>query len=129
PKLIDVYKFEEIYHQARRDFLTDLYNRQEFEEALTREIARAKRYGRKVSLLFYDVDSFKKFNDQYGHMAGDKALQYFGKNLGERKRAEDIVARYGGDEFVMLLPDTKKEDALGVAEKLGSFVFKLKASD
>lgn len=118
PKLIDVHKFEEIFNQARRDFLTGLYNRQEFEEVFRREIARAKRYDRKVSLLFFDVDSFKKLNDKYGHMAGDKALQHIGEILGGKKRLEDIVARYGGDEFVMLLPDTKKEDALGLAERL-----------
>lgn len=118
PKLIDVHKFEEIFNQARRDFLTGLYNRQEFEAVIRREIARAKRYGRKVSLLFLDVDSFKKLNDQYGHMSGDSALQYLGKILVEKKRLEDIVARYGGDEFVMLLPDTKKEEALRLADRL-----------
>jgi len=117
-KLIDVHTFEEIFNQARRDFLTGLYNRQEFEEMLKREIARAKRYDRKVSLLFFDVDSFKKLNDQYGHLAGDKALQYLAKILGEKKRLEDMVARYGGDEFVVLLPDTQKKDALGLAERL-----------
>jgi len=122
PKLIDIGKFEEIFKQARRDFLTGLYNRQEFEEAIGREIARAKRYERKVSLLFFDLDSFKKLNDQYGHLAGDKALQYLAEIIGKNKREEDVVARYGGDEFVMLLPDTGKEDALRLAERFRRMV-------
>ena len=122
PKLIDVCKFEEIFKQARRDFLTGLYNRQEFEESIRREIARAKRYNRKVSLLFLDLDSFKKLNDQYGHLAGDKALQYLAGLISKNKRTEDIVARYGGDEFVMLLPDTSKDDALRFAERFREMV-------
>jgi diguanylate cyclase (GGDEF)-like protein len=122
PKLIDVNKFEEIFTQARRDFLTGLYNRREFEEAIRREIARAKRYDRKVSLLFFDLDSLKKLNDQYGHLAGDVALQYLAKIIGENKRMEDMAARYGGDEFVMLLPDTSREDTLSFAERFRGMV-------
>ena len=122
PKLIDVCKFEELFAQARRDFLTGLYNRQEFEEAIKREVARAKRYDRKVSLLFFDLDSFKKLNDQFGHLAGDKALQYLAGSMAKDKRIEDIAARYGGDEFVLLLPDIGKKDALSFAERFREMV-------
>ncbi|MBU1398479.1 MAG: diguanylate cyclase [Proteobacteria bacterium] len=127
PKLIDVNKFEELFTQARRDFLTGLYNRQEFEEAISREIARGKRHERKVSLLFIDLDSFKMLNDQYGHLAGDSALQHLARIIGESKRLEDMVARYGGDEFVMLLPDTSKEEALRFAERFRKMVESNKA--
>ncbi len=122
PMLIDVHKFEEISKQARRDFLTGLYNRQEFDEAIKREVARAKRYERKLSLVFVDLDSLKKLNYQYGHLAGDKALQRLSQFISKNKRLEDIISRYGGDEFVILLPDTGKEEALSLTERFRKMV-------
>ena len=128
PTLIDIYEFEKIYNQARRDFLTGLYNRQEFDEAIRREIARATRHDRKLSLIFVDLDSLKKLNNQYGHLAGDKALQRLSQFISKSKRVEDVIFRYGGDEFVTLLPDTGKEEALLLAERFRRMVERRKIS-
>ena len=118
PKLIDVHEFEAMHSETQFDFLTGLHNRQTLELAMSQEFSRAERYHRKLSVLFLDLDSFKEINDQYGHLAGDRMLQHIGRILGQNKRSVDIAARYGGDEFVMLLPDTDKKDALALAERI-----------
>lgn len=125
PILIDVHKLEEIFCRVRFDFLTGLYNRQALEAAIFNEIARAKRYSRKLSLLFLDLDSFKALNDTYGHIAGDRVLQGIGSILGKSIRQEDVAARYGGEEFVVLLPDTDKKDAMILADRIRTRVEKL----
>jgi len=122
PKLIDLNEFEKIVHRNQRDFMTGLLNREAFEQAFRQEFARAVRHKRKLSLLFIDIDSFKKVNDEYGHMVGDTLLRSLGKVIAAGKRQEDLAARFGGDEFVMLLPDTKKNDALVLAERLRATV-------
>jgi len=104
--------------QASRDGLTGLYNHRYFQEAFQNEIARSDRHNHPCSLIFMDVDFFKQYNDTHGHMAGDRLLHTLGKILTERLRSCAVVARYGGEEFVMLLPETPKEGALVVAEKL-----------
>lgn len=118
PKLIDVHEFEAMHSERQFDFLTGLHNRQTLENALSQEFSRAERYHRKLSVLFLDLDSFKEINDQYGHLAGDRILQHVGRILLQSKRSVDVAARYGGDEFVMLLPDTDKKDALTLAERI-----------
>jgi diguanylate cyclase (GGDEF)-like protein len=118
PKLIDVHEFEAMHRERQFDFLTGLHNRQSLETAMHQEFARAERYHRKLSVLFLDLDSFKDINDGYGHLAGDRILQKVGTVLSRNKRSVDIAARFGGDEFVMLLPDTDKNDALTLADRI-----------
>ena len=101
-----------------RDPLTGCLNRRGFEQELDRTIARASRYGGEVSLLAIDVDHFKRVNDTYGHLAGDAVLRDLAHVIGGSARAGDLVARVGGEEFVMLLPHTDCESAGVVAERL-----------
>ena len=101
-----------------RDPLTGTLNRRGFEQELDRTIARAARYGGEVSLLAIDVDHFKRVNDTYGHLAGDAVLRDLALVIGGSARAGDLVARVGGEEFVMLLPHTDEESAGVVAERL-----------
>ncbi len=102
---------------ATIDGLTGLANRRHFDEVLEREWERARRDGAALSLLLIDVDHFKKYNDRYGHQAGDACLKSVAQVLAaQARRPADIAARYGGEEFVLLLPDT---DAAG-CEMMGS---------
>lgn len=105
-------------HRATRDPLTGLPNRLAFEERLNVEMARCKRNKTALTMMIWDVDLFKKINDTYGHRSGDKALVIIAKLLSKYCRVTDFVARIGGEEFVMLLPDTEAKAALLVAEKL-----------
>ncbi len=102
--------------QASYDGLTQLYNHRHFQETLATEVARSLRHGRTFSLIFMDVDLFKNFNDTQGHLKGDGVLRTIGEILKSLLRKADMAARYGGDEFVLLLPETDKEAARGVAE-------------
>ena len=100
------------------DELTGVYNRRHFQEVMQLEWKRATRFKRDLSLLMVDIDFFKKFNDTYGHLAGDQVLRQAGFLLKNSLREVDTVARFGGEEFVLLLPDTDKRGALAVAEKI-----------
>ncbi len=95
---------EMLKEQANRDSLTGLFNRRYLEGTLEREMARCKREGAPLSMLLLDLDHFKLVNDTYGHQAGDEVLRVFGRLLQENARAEDIVCRYGGEEFLLVLP-------------------------
>jgi diguanylate cyclase (GGDEF)-like protein len=106
------------HEQARLDPLTQLPNRQAFEEQLKAELSRASRFRRPVSVLVLDCDGFKAINDHLGHAAGDAALRKVAQTLRSSVRQYDIVARYGGDEFVLVLPETDVSDAETVAERL-----------
>lgn len=100
------------------DPLTGLMNRRAFEERLVEETARARRYGRPLSMAMIDIDYFKQFNDTYGHAAGDECLRNVAATLRNRLRTGDVVARYGGEEFVILLPETQAHTAVAIAEQL-----------
>ncbi|MCI0849628.1 MAG: GGDEF domain-containing protein [Chloroflexi bacterium] len=103
---------------AYQDSLTDLYNHRYFYEQLSHEVERAQRYGRPVSVILLDLDNFKQVNDTYGHLMGDKLLALMGQVIKDQVRASDIAARYGGDEFAIILPDTPRPAAEATAEKL-----------
>jgi diguanylate cyclase (GGDEF)-like protein len=112
-------KNRELEIVAREDALTRLANRRHFNEVLAAEINRAMRSEQFLSLILCDVDHFKKYNDRYGHVAGDKCLQEVGSIIRSNfKRAGDLAARYGGEEFAAILPDTPLEKAAQLAERL-----------
>jgi diguanylate cyclase (GGDEF)-like protein len=103
---------------AYRDFLTGLYNHRYFQEELAHEVERAQRYNHHLSVLMLDVDRFKEVNDTYGHLMGDTLLSYVAQLISAKVRSSDVAARYGGDEFAVILPETEQEKAIAVAEKL-----------
>ncbi|MBK8012559.1 MAG: diguanylate cyclase [Deltaproteobacteria bacterium] len=103
---------------STRDALTGLYNRRTFEDTLSKERERAKRYGTALALLMFDVDHFKGYNDSFGHQAGDEALRSVGRIVSTAIRGSDIACRYGGEEFAVILPNADVDQASIVAEKL-----------
>ena len=103
---------------AIKDGLTGLYNRRYFNELMLMEIARLKRFASSLSLLMIDIDNFKNYNDTNGHVAGDELLCKLSKLLKTSMREMDMVCRYGGEEFVAVLPQTDKKGAQIVAERL-----------
>lgn len=105
-------------HQAISDPLTGLPNRTLFLETLLKEIKRASRHNRFLGLAMIDIDGFKDYNDAFGHLAGDELLRALAGLLNAGRRTSDLVARYGGDEFVLLLPETDAAGAMVVAERL-----------
>jgi diguanylate cyclase (GGDEF)-like protein len=105
-----------------RDELTGLYNRRHFQHVLQMEWKRVTRFKRPLSLLMIDIDHFKEFNDTFGHRHGDRVLRHIATTLAKNLREVDLVARFGGEEFVVLLPDTDKNGAIVVAEKLRRLV-------
>lgn len=100
------------------DSLTGLMNRRSFEERWEGEVARSRRYGRPISIAAIDIDYFKQFNDTYGHAAGDTALRSIARVIRSRVRAQDFVARFGGEEFVVALPETSSASAVAIADEL-----------
>lgn len=100
------------------DALTGISNRRNFDSLLQQELARTRRYDTRLSCIMFDIDHFKKVNDNYGHLLGDEVLKMIGEVLRNELRSHDIYARYGGEEFVVLLPETGIEAARKVAEKL-----------
>ncbi len=110
--------FERIQHQATIDGLTGLANHKTFYGILEKELWRSRRYGGQISLIMVDIDNLKKINDAYGHRAGDKVIKQISKTIKEYIRQIDAPARYGGDEFAVILPNTSLADAVVVAERM-----------
>jgi len=115
-------KSYELEQLAITDPLTGLYNRRHLNDKIKMEIERSKRYRRKFSYLMIDVDGFKQINDTFGHTAGDDVLRIIAKIIKDHIREADFAARYGGDEFVILLPETSLKGALALAERIRSTV-------
>jgi diguanylate cyclase (GGDEF)-like protein len=111
---------DSLRQQSIRDPLTNLFNRRYMEESFDRELQRAERKGTPIGVLVIDVDHFKDFNDSFGHDAGDALLCELGAALKGSVRGEDIACRYGGEEFVVILPDADTADSLQRAEALRS---------
>jgi two-component system, cell cycle response regulator len=110
--------YREIQRLANQDPLTNCFNRRHFMTLAEQELQRAVRYKRSLSLIFLDIDFFKKFNDQYGHQIGDHVLRCVVNLCKGQLRSVDIMGRYGGEEFVVLMPETSAEGALQAAERI-----------
>ena len=113
---------EEAEHDARTDALTGLPNRRWFMELAGRELALARRYRRPFSLVMIDIDHFKRINDEHGHPVGDQSLRLVAVRTRGKLRKRDFLGRYGGDEMLVILPDTAFDSALVVAEHLRAAV-------
>ncbi len=114
--------YEQMQKIAITDALTGLYNRHYFNETFQREIKRAARYAYPLTVLMMDIDNFKAYNDTHGHLKGDGLLQEIATHLREQVRSADLLARFGGDEFVLILPETDQVQAQGIADKLTASV-------
>ncbi len=113
---------EEIYRLTTDDGLTQIKNRRYLMEALEAELRRAQRYARDVSLIMFDIDHFKRINDTYGHLAGDYVLKHLATVIKQRIRREDLFARFGGEEFSILLPEIAHANAMIFAEKIRALI-------
>jgi diguanylate cyclase (GGDEF)-like protein len=109
---------QEVYKVAVLDQVTGLFNRRYIEQRLHDEILRSQRHGRPLTAILFDLDSFKMVNDQFGHAAGDAALKSFAATLGRATRGSDVVGRYGGDEFLAVLPECKPEEVPLILKRL-----------
>lgn len=124
--LTDITKLKEksnlLEYQASHDKLTGLFNRNRFDEIYTKEIKRTKRYNNELSIIIFDIDDFKMVNDTYGHQIGDEVLKEIAKITLNGVREQDINVRWGGEEFLILLPQTNLTGALTVASKIKSAI-------
>ena len=114
--------YEERKHQARIDLTTDIYNRRGLFELGRREMDRAQRFSRPLSAIMVDIDHFKRVNDTHGHPVGDLVLIELAQRLKIHLRSIDILSRYGGEEFVILLPETSSDQAAEIAERLRQII-------
>jgi diguanylate cyclase (GGDEF)-like protein len=113
---------EEIYRLTIIDGLTQTNNKRYFMEFIEREMARCHRYNRALSLIMFDIDHFKKINDEYGHLAGDYVLRELSHQVMQKIRKEECFARYGGEEFCLVMPEAPRENVIFFAEKLRKLI-------
>lgn len=118
PKIMEISFFEQILKLSKEDPKTGCYNSKFISEFIVKEIKKARRHRLKLSLIMTDIDDFKSVNDNFGHLAGDKVLKEFCNILSKSARDEDIIARFGGDEFMIVLPQTDREGARCFAERI-----------
>lgn len=118
PKIIEIEIFEKLERSLITDDLTGLFNKRFFQDAFYREVQRAKRYGTDLSLMFIDIDDFKKCNELHGHPFGDKVLKHVASIIEASVREVDYPCRFGGDEFVVILPETRGPRAVIAAERV-----------
>ena len=121
-------KAEEIELQSLRDQLTGLYNRKAYDQKVVETLANLRRYDVPASLMFCDIDFFKKINDSFGHKVGDLALKKLASLLKEKLRINDFIARYGGEEFAVILPHTSLNDARKAGDGARSYIDNAKFS-
>jgi diguanylate cyclase (GGDEF)-like protein len=114
----NAHSFERVQQMAEIDGLTGIYNRRHLERRLVAELERMARYQHGMAVLMVDIDHFKRVNDEFGHLLGDEVLRHISVVLTRSLRKLDILCRYGGEEFAILLPETTAENAVNVAEKL-----------
>ena len=115
---LDVLRISDLEHETFTDPLTGIYNRRFMEQRLTEEISKARRYDFQLSVLMFDLDFFKRVNDEHGHQAGDRLLVEISKLVGSQLRDSDILARYGGEEFLIIAPNTGAPEAMLLAQRL-----------
>jgi len=115
---LDVIRISDLEHETLTDPLTGIYNRRFLEQRLAEEISKARRYCFQLSILLFDLDHFKRVNDQHGHQAGDRMLIEISNLVNEQLRDSDILSRYGGEEFLVIAPNTGPADAALLAERL-----------
>ena len=111
-------ELEQLQTEAGQDFLTGIANRKVLSERIDELLSLARRHGNVFSIVMFDIDHFKQVNDTHGHLAGDRILKAIAALINAQRRVSDIFGRYGGEEFVMVLPETGQEQALAVAEKI-----------
>lgn len=117
-KVVDIQFFDQIQESVLKDDLTGLFNFRYLKSQLPQELHRAKRYGATVSVIIFDIDDFKNYNDNHGHIAGNEVLKIFSEVLTNTIRGMDSAVRYGGEEFILILPATRKEGAIMVYERV-----------
>lgn len=119
----------ELEHAAAHDSLTGLFRREAFFEALEKEMARSHRYGQPLSILMIDLDDFKAINDQHGHLEGDRVIADFSRKAQLGLRTNDVMGRYGGEEFIIVLPNTVQSGAFAIAERIRNILSEARSDD
>ena len=117
-KIVEINSYERAIKESTHDHLTGLFNKAYFQSTLAQHLSLAKRNNTDLSVLFLDIDNFKEINDRFGHNSGDAVIKIVACMIGEKLRTSDILARFGGDEFVVLMPNTYKINALVLSERL-----------
>jgi len=120
--VFDVQKIAKLYYLATVDTKTQLYNYRYFNSQFKRELAIAERYNRHISLAIIDIDNFKQVNDKHGYLRGDEILQMVSMLIKSNVRETDVAARFGGEEFTILMPETASEEARKMAERIREYI-------